>query len=106
MQVYTTHSGYKELCKLISLVPNCNIFALTPEEEKDEEKAEVIKVSKFYEMVHDKQCIGIPCRELNPENSRFTEEKQIVESWPIIQAYGLDSKYRLVCAFFPFSDPN
>ena len=75
LQIYTTHSGYKELCKLISLVPNCNICALTPEEEKDEEKAEVIKVSKFYEMVHDKQTIGVPCRELNPDNSRFTEEK-------------------------------
>ena len=54
LQVYTTNTGYKELGSLTSLVPNCNIFALTEEEEQDSEKAEVLKVTKFYEMVHDK----------------------------------------------------
>ena len=38
------------------------MFALTEEEEKDSDKAEVLKVAKFYEMVHDKQTIGVPVR--------------------------------------------
>ena len=29
MQLYTSHSGYRHLSALVSLVPNCNIFALT-----------------------------------------------------------------------------
>jgi len=37
LQIFTSSTGYKELSALISLVPNCNIFALTDAEEKDEE---------------------------------------------------------------------
>jgi len=90
MQVYTSHSGYQELCTLVSLVPNCNVFALTADEEGDEETAEVQKVTKFYEMVHDKQAVGVPVRELAADETRYPDEKQVIESWPIIQAYGLD----------------
>ena len=96
LQVYTSHSGYKDLSTLISLVPNCNIFALTAEEEKDEEKSEVLKVAKFFEMVHDKQTVGVPVREITANDTRFSDEKQLIESWPIIQAYGLDSKLHRV----------
>jgi len=32
LQIYTTSTGYKELSSLVSLVPNCNVFALTEEE--------------------------------------------------------------------------
>lgn len=54
MQVYSTNSGLQVLSNLVSLVPNCNMFALTEDEEKDSDKAEVLKVAKFYEMIHDK----------------------------------------------------
>ena len=77
---------------LVSLIPNCNVFALNPEEERDEESAEVHKVTKFCEMVHDKQAMGVPVRELAADETRYADEKQVIESWPIIQAYGLDSK--------------
>ena len=93
LQVYTSSTGYKALCTLVSLVPNCNVFALTEEEERDEESAEVLKVTKFYEMVHDKPSVGLPVREIAQDETRYTSEKQVIESWPIIQAYGLDSKY-------------
>ena len=63
------------MSNLISLVPNCNVFALTPEEEKDEEKIEVLKVTKFYEMTHDKPSIGVPCRELQADETRYQDEK-------------------------------
>ena len=92
LQVYTTHTGYKELSSLTSLVPNCNIFALTEEEEQDSERAEVLKVTKFYEMVHDKPTIGVPVRAIAANETRYADEKQVIESWPIVQAYGLDSK--------------
>ena len=75
---------------LTSLVPNCNLFALTEEEEKDTEKGEVLKVAKFYEMIHDKQTIGVPVRAIKEDETRYTDEKQVIESWPIVQAYGLD----------------
>ena len=54
MQIFTSHAGYKEMSNLVALIPNCNIFALTEEEEQNSETMEVLKVSKFYEMVHDK----------------------------------------------------
>ena len=75
MQVFTTHSGYLHLSNLVSLVPNCNIFALTEEQEKDEEKMEVLKVTKFYEMIHDKQTIGVPVRDLEGDHSKYKEKK-------------------------------
>ena len=92
LQVYTSHTGYRELSTLVSLVPNCNVFALSEEEERDEERAEVLKVTKFYEMVHDKQAVGVPVREIAEGETRYPNEKQLIESWPIIQAYGLDCK--------------
>ena len=54
------------------------------EEEKDSEKGEVLKVSKFYEMVHDKQTIGVPVRAIATNETRYADEKQIIESWPIV----------------------
>jgi hypothetical protein len=53
---------------------------------------EVLKVSKFYEMIHDKQAIGVPVREVAADEKRFADDRQVIETWPIIQAYGLDSK--------------
>ena len=41
-------------------------------------------------MVHDKKAIGMPCRKLRPQSDFVTSEMQLVERWPIIQAYGLD----------------
>jgi len=43
-------------------------------------------------MVHDKPTVGLPVREVTDDDKRFSEEKQLIETWPIIQAYGLDSK--------------
>jgi len=79
LQVYTSSAGYKELSDLISLVPNCNVYALTEEEEKDTEKAEILKVAKFYEMVHDKQSIGVPVRSFKADETTHTDERQIIE---------------------------
>jgi len=75
LQIFTTNTGYKVLGSLASLVPNCNIFALTAEEEKDSERAEVLKVSKFYEMVHDKPAIGVPVRSVSEGETRYADEK-------------------------------
>ena len=57
--------AYKEFHKISTLIPNLNIFVLTPEEEEDQEREEVLKVSKFYEMVHDKGVVGLPTRTLH-----------------------------------------
>lgn len=40
------------------------MYTITKSDENDSEKAEVIKVAKFYEMVHDKKTIGMPIRRL------------------------------------------
>ena len=53
----------------------------------------MLKVTKFFEMLHDKQAVGIPVREIASDETRYRTENQVIESWPIIQAYGLDSKY-------------
>ena len=47
-----------------TLISNCNIYTITKSDENDSERQEVIKVAKFYEMVHDKRIIGMPVRKL------------------------------------------
>jgi len=41
-------------------------------------------------MVHDKSVLGLPCRALKKNDYRLQSEEQMVEKWPLIQAYGLD----------------
>jgi len=63
-QAFTNSAGFKEISNLVTLLTNCNIYTITKSDENDSEKQEVIKVSKFYEMVHDKKAIGMPIRRL------------------------------------------
>jgi hypothetical protein len=46
---------------------------LTKADEKDQEKQEVIKMSKFYEIVHDKKSIGLPVRRIKGYKDYDTE---------------------------------
>lgn len=50
----------------------------------------MIKVAKFYEYAFDKGVIGLPVKELQVLDYKANSEMQIVEQWPIVQAYGLD----------------
>jgi len=49
----------------------------------------VLKIAKFYELVHDKPVIGMAVQTPIDEKLKG-RETQIVETWPLIQAYGLD----------------
>lgn len=105
MQIYTSHIGYNALHSLVALVPNCNIFALSVAEEQDTELAETLKVTKFYEMVHDKQTVGVPVSPITAGDARYSDWRQKIESWPLIQAYGLDSKFGHCCSYrYDFSN--
>jgi hypothetical protein len=88
--VFTTTEGYDSLYPLITLVSNCNLFCTTRAQEDDEELFETIKVSKFYEMVFDKNQVAMAVTV--QEKSTAKSDAENVEMWPIIQAYGLDSK--------------
>ena len=90
-QAYTNSAGFKELSNLTTLLPNCNMYTITKSDENDSEKQEVVKVARFYEMVHDKKAVGLPVRQLT-NNDYVHDEQQLLEKWPLIQAYGLDSK--------------
>ncbi len=92
LQIYTNENGYSHLNVLVSLISNLSIYGITKEDEKNYEKQEVIKVAKFYEMVHDKSVIGLATQQ-PLDQSLKGQETRIVETWPLIQAYGLDSKY-------------
>ncbi len=76
---------------MTTLLTNCNIYAITRAEDEVAERQEVIKVAQFYEMVFDKKVIGMPVRRLTNKDY-VPSEAQMVEKWPLIQAYGLDSK--------------
>lgn len=93
-QAFTNSAGFKEISNLVTLLTNCNIYTITKSDENDSEKQEVIKVAKFYEMVHDKKAIGMPVRKLT-NNDYVASEQQLIEKWPLIQAYALDSKNHL-----------
>ena len=89
-QGYTGAKGFKELSNFTTLVANCNLYVMTKSDENDAERSEVIKVSRFFEMVHDKKTIGMPVRKLNPKSDFSNSEAELIEKWPIVQAYGLD----------------
>lgn len=88
-QAYTTPQGYGELSRLSALIPNRNIFWLTPKEEAEQEVNEIKKIAKFYEFVCDKPTIALPARELT-SNDTVANELIMIEKWPICQSYGLD----------------
>ena len=83
LQIYTNSAGFKELSNLTTLISNCNIYTITRSDENDSERQEVIKVAKFYEMVHDKKTIGMPVRKITNDDV-IDSETQLVEKWPII----------------------
>lgn len=90
LQVYTNSAGFKSFSKICTLIQNLNMYTITKTDEADPEKCEVVKVARFFEMIHDKKKIAMPCRKLDPATDFVTSEAQMVEKWPIIQAYGLD----------------
>jgi hypothetical protein len=91
-QAFTNSTGFKlHLANLTTLLTNCNIYTITRADEQDSERQEVIKVTRFYEMVHDKKALGLPVRRLGASDY-VASEAQMIEKWPLIQAYGLDSK--------------
>jgi hypothetical protein len=91
LQVYTNQAGYQTLQILTTLVSNCSTYVLDPEDEQNQEKLEVLKIGKFYEFVHDKPTVGMAVQKPDPM-SKY-DEKRVVETWPLIQAYGLDCKF-------------
>ena len=52
------------MATLITLISNCNMYMLTRNDEQDNEKSEVLKISKFYEYIHDKATVGLPTRKV------------------------------------------
>ncbi len=83
-QAYTNSSGFKQhLATLTTLLTNCNVYTITRSDENDAERAEVVKISRFYEMVHDKKAIGMPVRRLTNKDY-VLNEAQMLEKWPII----------------------
>ena len=89
-QVYTNSAGFKEFSKICTLIQNLNMYTLTKTDQEDDERQEVIKVSRFYEMVHDKKNIGMPVRKLHNYKDLESNAMQLIEKWPLVQAYGLD----------------
>lgn len=77
------------MAKLSALIPNRNIYCLTPAEEAQQELNEVKKIAKFFELVNDKPTIGLPARKVKPTEN-YANELVMVEKWPICQSYGLD----------------
>lgn len=61
-----------------------NLYTITKSDENDFEKMEVIKVSRFYEMVHDKKIVGMPVRRIVPGEDVVSSETNLVEKWPMI----------------------
>jgi hypothetical protein len=51
-------------------------------------------------MIQDKPSVAMPVHALDKDDFGAKNDSQIVETWPLIQAYGLDSK----CLFLSNSD--
>lgn len=83
LQIFTNVAGYDYLKILITLVTNCTIYVMTAEDEKNQERQEVLKVSKFYEFVHDKPVMGMTVQ-LPLDLKLQGQETRIVETWPLI----------------------
>jgi len=92
LQIFTTEQGYDNLAGLITLISNCNIYTTTQKQEEETDQFENIKVSKFLEMVFDKPAIAMPVHAIDDSDYGAKTSRDIIEQWPLIQAYGLDSK--------------
>lgn len=79
LQVFTTTDGYERLHSHITLVSNCNVFVATQAQEDDTETFEILKVSKFYEMIQDKHGVAIPVHALDKDDFGAKNDAQIVE---------------------------
>ena len=83
-QAYTNSAGFKQhLANLTTLLTNCNVYTITRADENDSERQEVVKISRFFEMIHDKKVIGMPVRRLTNQDY-VPNEAQMIEKWPII----------------------
>ena len=92
-QVFTTKDGYDNLAGLLTLISNCNVHACTRAQEEEIDQFENIKVAKFLEMVFDKPSIAMPVHAIDETDFGAKTSQDIIEMWPLIQAYGLDSKF-------------
>jgi len=59
------------------------MYTITRADENDSERQEVVKISRFFEMIHDKKAIGMPVRRLTNQDY-VPNEAQMIEKWPII----------------------
>lgn len=46
------------------------MYTITKSDENDSEKQEIIKIARFYEFVHDKKVIGMPCRKIKESDQK------------------------------------
>lgn len=83
LQIFTTQAGYDYLQILVTLVSNCSVYVMTAQDEQNQEKAEVLKVAKFYELVHDKPIIGMAVQ-VPVDEKLQGQETRIVETWPLV----------------------
>ena len=66
-------------------MPNVNLYTTSKDEElEDPDRIEVLKMTRFYEMVHDKKKVGMPVRPIGKEDRRAKTEAEIIEQWPLI----------------------
>jgi hypothetical protein len=66
-------------------LPNVNLYTTSKDEElEDPDRIEVLKMTRFYEMVHDKKKVGMPVRLIGKEDRRAKTEAEIIEQWPLI----------------------
>ncbi len=96
--IYGKKKTVGELLPTCSKVPNMHVYGLTRKEEEDQDHAEIIKIGQFFKMVHDKPSVGVPLSEPDVNSDFYFDRaspllvNKVVESWPLIQAYALESK--------------
>lgn len=73
LYIYSSSRAFYRLSYLSTLVTNCSLFCISKSEEENQELAEVLKISRFWEFVHDKRNLGVPSRALAREDMETSE---------------------------------
>ena len=80
ISVYCQNEAHEKVVSLLACgIEGCHIYCPTEEEEKDTDLLEEYKIGSFVQMVRGLKTIGTPCK-----------EPLKIESWPLIQSYGIE----------------
>jgi hypothetical protein len=89
ISVFCHEQSYSELVKLIIPSAAANIVCPSRDEAEDPDAYEELKIAAFVQLLRNYKRIGVPLS-VEMRDGKLVHEVQEVDTWPLVQAYGLE----------------